>query len=261
MSFRIGIDLGGTKIEGILLSGAEELQRDCIATPTSYLAIIDAVVSMILSLSANNIIDSIGIGMPGAQTLEGLVKNSNTICLNGQKFQEDLQSLLGVRVSIANDANCFALSESVDGAAADAQVVFGVIIGTGVGGGVVFNKSVHSGVNRIAGEWGHNIMPPHIPRQISKARACYCGKQDCIEAHLSGAGASQTYLEMFGDKLPASIISENASNGCENANRFVEFYARQLAGSLSVIINVLDPDIIVLGGGLSAFPSLSQRVQ
>jgi len=238
MRSRIGIDLGGTKIELIALDGAgREVYRQRAPTPQGdYEATVGAVVSLIQSaekgLEAKT---SVGIGIPGALSrVTGLVKNANSTCLIGHDLKGDLGKALGREIRIENDANCFALSEAVDGAGTGAQVVFGVILGTGVGAGIVVNGEVLVGPNAIAGEWGHNPLP--LPRKEDLPLPdCYCGRKGCIEAYLSG---------------PAL-----ARDG-ENIERYEERLARALAG----VINILDPDVIVLGGGISNIQRLYANV-
>jgi predicted NBD/HSP70 family sugar kinase len=226
---RIGIDLGGTKIEMIALDGeGREVHRQRVPTPQGdYVATVGAVVSLVGNAEKElKEKATVGLGIPGALSrVTGLVKNANSTCLIGQDLKGDLEKALGREIRIENDANCFALSEAVDGAGKGAKVVFGVILGTGVGGGIVVNGEVLVGPNAIAGEWGHNPLP--LPRtEDLPLPGCYCGRKGCIEAYLSG---------------PAL-----AKDG-ENLDRYEERLARALAG----VINILDPDVIVLGGGIS----------
>jgi predicted NBD/HSP70 family sugar kinase len=255
--FRFGIDLGGTKIEIIALDETgQERHRQRIATPKGdYAATIGAIVQLVQQAeTALGAKGSVGIATPGAVSrMTGRIKNANSTCLNGQPLVEDLQRALTREIRIANDANCFALSEAIDGAGADADVVFGVILGTGVGGGVVINRQVLTGANAIAGEWGHNPLPIFSPSNTSAelpGHACYCGKRGCIETWLSGPGLAKHFLEATGTALTAEQIVAHAATDprCEAA---LQTYEDRLARSLASIISVLDPDVIVLGGGLS----------
>jgi predicted NBD/HSP70 family sugar kinase len=275
---RIGIDLGGTKIEGVLLSAQGELVcRYRAPTPQGhYQAILAQIAELVgrleRQLEANHtelsapLVLPVGIGMPGSiSTLTGKLKNSNTTCLNHQAFQEDISALLKRPVSVANDANCFALSEAVDGAARDAAVVFGVILGTGVGGGLVFGQRLHEGLNGLGGEWGHNPLPATAPKVsgpdgLVHKRLCYCGHQDCIETYLSGPGLATTYQTLSGIKLSAEAVVAAAKQGDNDADQALDIYMEQLAAALATVINMLDPDVIVLGGGLSNIDMLYQHV-
>lgn len=264
---RIGIDLGGTKIEGIALDEAgNELLRHRVATPAgNYDASLQAIIDLVLLIENKTATaDSIGIGTPGAiSPATGLLRNSNSVCLNGQPLQADLQSLLKRDISLANDANCFALSEATDGAAQGAAVVFGVIIGTGTGAGVVVNGQVLNGANAIAGEWGHNPLP--WPEDNERPGPdCYCGKQGCIETFLSGPGMAQDFLQHTGKQLSAEQIvalteQEGATHQAQ-AEACLQRYINRLARSLAHVINILDPDVIVLGGGLSNIQRLYAEV-
>jgi fructokinase len=201
---------------------------------------------------------TVGICTPGAiSPLDGHIKNSNSTILNGKAFDTDIEAALGRPVRIENDANCFTLSEAIDGAAAGAPVVFGLILGTGVGGGVVVDKRILRGRNRIAGEWGHNPLP-WIDAQERQEKPCYCGKFDCIETFLSGAGLSREYRYCTGSELTAVEIAAAASAGDCKAVECLETYKRRLARALAGTINILDPDLIVLGGGLSNIRQLYQ---
>lgn len=203
---------------------------------------------------------SLGIGTPGAiSRASGLLKNSNSVALNGQPIQRDLEALLARPVRIANDANCFALSEATDGAAAGAAVVFGVIIGTGVGGGIVVRGQVLTGANAIAGEWGHNPLPwPHAVELPGPD--CYCGKQGCIETFLSGPGMAQLHRRLTGESLDAQAIAARAAAGSAASELTLQQYESRLARSLAHVINILDPDAIVLGGGMSNIGRLYENV-
>ena len=255
---RIGIDLGGTKIEVIALddsaTGAEAtLLRHRVPTPVGdYAGILNTVAELVaFTERETGKTGTVGIATPGAiSPLTTLLKNSNSTVLNGKPVDRDLEARLRRQIRIENDANCFALSEAVDGAAANARVVFGVILGTGVGGGVVVDRQIHSGRNKIAGEWGHNPLPWARADELPGAE-CYCGKQGCIETFLSGAGVSREYRARSGQQRTAFAIAEAAATGDPMANDCLDLYQDRLARSLASIINVLDPDAIVLGGGLS----------
>jgi predicted NBD/HSP70 family sugar kinase len=261
-ALRLGIDLGGTKIEIIALHNGIEVYRKRITTPNSYRDIILAIASLVNGMPAfDNPPHTIGIGMPGAITAQGVVKNSNTVCLNGKVFKQDIEKQLQQSVSIMNDANCFTLSEAVDGAAANANVVFGVILGTGVGGGIAIAQQVVQGCNSIAGEWGHNPLPITAPRLSENDRQCYCGKLNCIETYLCGSGLAQTYSEKTGKEKTAQEINILIQHDNSSAIKVYELYKQQLAASLATVINILDPDCIVLGGGLSHLFELAENTQ
>lgn len=251
---QIGLDIGGTKIEALLLTAEGEVAERlrCPSAKNDYPGTIQAIQSLVSQLDA--VADtrcSIGAGMPGAFSREtGLVKNANSTWLIGKPFQADLAEALGRPVAITNDANCFALSEATDGAAAGARVVFGVILGTGVGGGLVIDGRVIDGPNAIAGEWGHNPLP--WPTDDERpGNPCYCGKNGCIETFLSGPGLS-THVEGFsGERLDAAEIVRRAADGDPVCESQMRLYEDRLARGLSQVINIVDPDVIVLGGGLS----------
>ncbi|OGA41331.1 MAG: hypothetical protein A3G26_10945 [Betaproteobacteria bacterium RIFCSPLOWO2_12_FULL_65_110] len=266
---RIGIDLGGTKIEIVALDDdGRELLRRRVPTPASdYEATLRAVADLIEGAERElGQRGSVGIGTPGSIShATGLLKNANSTCLNGKPVKQDIEKVLGREVRIANDANCFALSEAVDGAARDAQVVFGVILGTGVGGGIVVSRRVLVGANAIAGEWGHN--PPPLPGKADlPLPECYCGRQGCIETYISGPGMAALHARATGGTLTPPQIVAAAEAGDEGAERTMQRYEDRLARSLANVINILDPDVIVLGGGMSnierlyaSVPRLSQR--
>jgi fructokinase len=252
---RIGIDLGGTKTEGIVMDAdGNILQRERRPTPQAdgYHAILINIHALILDLEQHvGAPCRVGLGTPGAiSTKTGLLKNSNTVCLNGQPIRQDLESLLAREIHIANDANCFALSEALDGAAQGEAVVFGVIIGTGVGGGIVVNGQLLQGAQHIAGEWGHNVLEADGP-------LCYCGKRGCVETFLSGPGLARDFVLQGGDAaLDAQAIVTAAERGDALAEAALQRYLDRFGRALSVVINILDPDAIVLGGGLSNIPRL-----
>lgn len=256
---RIGIDLGGTKIEIAVLGadGVPALRRR-VATPAGdYRATVAAIGRLVADAERERGARcTVGVAMPGALSLAtGLVKNANSTCLIGRPLKADLESLLGREVRLANDANCFALSEAVDGAARGARVVFGVILGTGVGGGIVVGGEVLEGTNAIAGEWGHNPMPlaGDEPRPLPR---CYCGREGCVETFLSGPGISADHERATGERLQADAIARRAGEGDAACEATLARHEERLARSLATVVNILDPDVIVLGGGLSNLPRL-----
>lgn len=259
---RIGIDLGGTKIEIVALDGEgrEQFRRRVLCPRGDYPGTLAAVASLVGDAERAVGPATVGIGMPGAiSPATGLVKNANSTWLIGQRLAEDLAARLERPVRLANDANCFALSEATDGAAAGAAVVFGVIVGTGTGGGLVVNGHVVVGANAIGGEWGHNPLPwpdgdewPGPP--------CYCGLTGCIETFLSGPGLANDHLRVAGERLDAPVIAERAAAGDPHAAATLERYAGRMARALASVINVVDPDVIVLGGGVSNVERLYSRV-
>ncbi|MFN3627155.1 ROK family protein [Parvibaculum sp.] len=260
---RIGIDLGGTKIEGIALgAGGTERARKRIPAPQgSYEATIAAIRDLVAALEAEaGEKGSIGIGMPGAiSPATGLVKNANSTWLIGHAFGADLEAALGRPVRLANDADCFALSEAADGAGEGAPTVFGVILGTGVGGGIVVGGRLLSGPNAIAGEWGHNSLPFVLPDELP-GRDCYCGKKGCIETWLSGPGFAADYLIENREALSPEGIVAAAAAGNRPAKVALRRYADRLARALAHVINILDPHVIVLGGGMSNVDALYVEV-
>jgi fructokinase len=249
----IGIDLGGTKIEAAALDDhGRVLFRHRVPTPQGdYSATIGAIVSLVdriedeLRSSA-----AVGIGTPGAISTSGVMKNSNSLCLIGKPLKTDLEQALNRPVRMANDANCFALSEAVDGAAKGASVVFGVILGTGVGGGVVMDGRVIAGKNGITGEWGHNPLPWPGSTEIV-GPLCYCGKRGCIETFLSGPGMARNHRDTTGQDLSSVDIVSRSVKGDRLCELTLEIYIDRLARSLAHVINILDPDVVVLGGGMS----------
>ncbi len=251
---RIGIDLGGTKIEIALMDAAGALVlRRRVATPTDdYDGIVRTIAELVRNTEkAHGIHASVGVGIPGAVSPKtGLIRNANTTCLIGKAFDRDLGVALARTVRLANDANCFALSEAVDGAGQGYGVVFGVILGTGVGAGIVVDGNIHSGRNAIAGEWGHNPLP--WPRDEERpGLSCYCGKHGCIETFLSGGALTRNH-----GGATAQEFAARADTGDSSARAHLERYFDRAARSLAHIINVLDPDVIVLGGGLSNMDAL-----
>jgi fructokinase len=260
---RIGIDLGGTKIEAIALAAAgRTLDRRRIPTPRNdYAATLRAIGELVGALETERAErGSVGVGIPGTMSpATGVVKNANSTWLNGRPLDRDLERVLDRPVRLANDANCFALSEAIDGAAATARIVFGVIIGTGTGGGVVVDGRVLTGANAVAGEWGHNPLP--APRDDERpGTGCYCGRSGCIETFLSGPGLSRDYHAATGQRIDAIDIADRARAGDGDAVRSLQRYEERLARALGSVINLLDPDVIVLGGGLSNIERLYETV-
>jgi len=256
---RIGVDIGGTKIEAAALDGrGEVVARRRLATPPGdYAGLVETVRRLVLGLEAElSVAASVGIAMPGALSpATGLVKNSNSTCLIGKPFDRDLEAALGRELRFGNDANCFALSEARDGAAAGAAVMFGVILGTGVGGGIVTNGRLLTGPNGIAGEWGHSPLP--WPGDDERPGAlCYCGKHGCLETFLSGPGLTR---DDGAARAPAAIVAA-AEAGEAAAEAVLARYENRLARGLATVINLLDPDIIVLGGGLGQIARLYRNV-
>lgn len=260
---RIGIDLGGTKIEALALDAeGRELARRRIAAPQgNYAATVAAIRDLVTILESETGQEgTVGIGMPGAiSPATGLVKNANSTWLIGHPFGRDLEAALARPLRLANDADCFALSEATDGAGANAASVFGVILGTGVGGGIVVNGALLSGPNAIAGEWGHNPLPWMHPDEYPGAD-CYCGKKGCIETWVSGPAFTRLYKEEEGEALTPEEIVAAAQAGARPARLALRRYADRLARALAHTINILDPEIIVLGGGMSNIEALYDEV-
>ncbi len=259
---RIGVDLGGTKTEVIALDarGVERFRRRAPTPYGDYRGTVALVQRLVDEAERATGGATIGIGIPGTiSPATGVVKNANSTWLNGRPLKEDLEAAIGREIRIANDANCFALSEAVDGAAAGARTVFGVIVGTGTGGGIVVDGRVLVGPNSIAGEWGHNPMPwpegdewPGPP--------CYCGRTGCIETFLSGPGLARDHERRGGGRLDAAAIAAAAAHGEAAAAATLERYEHRMARALASIVNVLDPDVIVIGGGLSKIGRLYEMV-
>lgn len=270
---RIGIDLGGSKIEGIALDeGGHALDRARVPTPAGdYRATLAAIAGLVARLESDSgSKGTVGIGIPGALSpATGLVKNANATWLIGRSLDRDLEDVLARPVRVANDANCFAVSEAVDGAGADARLVFGVILGTGVGGGIAIDRQVWTGANAIAGEWGHTPLPWPDPADLPAA-PCYCGRTGCVETYLSGSGLARAYGDACGrgraaggsggESVDAAAIHALAEGGDDAAIACLVAYAERLARALAVVINILDPDVIVLGGGLSSIARLYVEV-
>jgi fructokinase len=259
---KIGIDLGGTKTEiaAFDATGAEQLRRR-EPTPSGDYAATLALIAKLIGEAEQELgtTATIGIGTPGALSPStGLMRNSNSTCLNQRPFKIDLQRVLGREVRLANDANCFALSEARDGAAAGAASVFGIIIGTGVGGGIVINGRVVDGPNAIAGEWGHNPLP--WPEDDERPGSpCYCGQHGCIETFLSGPGLARDYTQRHGSSISAEAIVAHSADEAAAAQA-LRRYEHRLARALASVINVLDPEVIVLGGGLSNIDRLYKNI-
>jgi fructokinase len=260
---RIGVDLGGTKIEAVALDeGGAILQRRRVNTPRDdYNAIVNAIIALVQEMEAElGTQGSIGLGIPGAiSPATNLVRNANTTCLIGQPLPLHLSEGLGREVRIANDADCFTVSEATDGAGAGAASVFGVIIGTGCGGGIVIHGRLVGGPNAIAGEWGHNPLPWPQPHELP-GPACYCGQQGCLETWISGTGLQNDFLRHGGAPLSAPQIVTAAEGGDELAEQTLQRYEERMARALAVVINILDPEVIVLGGGMSNVGRLYQNV-
>lgn len=260
---RIGIDLGGTKIEIVALDGrGTELLRRRVPTPQSdYRATVEAVAALV-EAAEHDIGQraTVGVGMPGSPSpADGRIRNANSTCLNGHPLQADLSARLGREVRLANDANCFAMSEAADGAGASAAGVFGVILGTGVGGGVVVGGRLLIGANAIAGEWGHNPLPLPTDEELPLPR-CYCGRIGCIETFLSGPGMGADHARRTGKLLTPAEIARAAEEGDQACEATLQRYERRLARALASVINVIDPDVIVLGGGVSNLDRLYRNV-
>ena len=256
---RLGIDLGGTKIEIVALDKSREILRHRVATPqTAYEDTIAAIRELVLSAEGKlGRRGTVGVAIPGAlSTNTGLVKNANSTRLIGHPLDKDLQAALGRPIRVANDANCFTLSEACDGAAAEADVVFGIIVGTGCGGGISVGGRVLNGAHAITGEWGHNPLPSPRPDEIAIAPHCYCGRVSCIEAWISGTGLMADFKRRTGHDLQGHDIAAAAKNGDKGARAVMEDFYDRFARSVAGVVNILDPDSIVIGGGLSNIDSL-----
>jgi fructokinase len=243
--YKLGVDLGGTKTEAILLDeNFNVLERKRIPTPQNdYQQILDSISTLVLDLSKNISAFSLGVCTPGAISKQtGLIKNSNTQCLIGQSLKEDLENILGMKVSMENDANCFTMAEATLGAAMEFDLVFGVIIGTGVGGGITINKKLFPGRTNIAGEWGHHTLHPN-------GNPCYCGKTGCVETYISGPSLENQWTKLTGKSLTLPEILSDFDN--EIGKKWKEEFLENFGSGLANVIDILDPDAIVLGGGLS----------
>ncbi|MDP6373200.1 MAG: ROK family protein [Vicinamibacterales bacterium] len=260
---RIGVDLGGTKIEVIALApDGATLVRTRVPTPRDdYDATLQAIVDLVASVEREiGARGTVGLGIPGAiSPATGYVKNSNSIWLNGRPLAEDLAARLDRPLRFDNDANCFALSEATDGGGAGARAVFGVILGTGTGGGVIIDGRPLVGANAIGGEWGHNPLPWPAPDELP-GPPCYCGRTGCLETFLSGPGLSRDYAAASGSARPAQDVAQLADHGDPAARAALDRHADRLARGLATVINLVDPDVVVLGGGLSNLDSLYTRV-
>ena len=258
----LGIDLGGTKVEAALLDDAgRTLWKQRLATPAGdYAATVRSVATLVATASAaaGGPI-TIGIGTPGTATPAGLMKNCNSTCLNGQPLQTDLQAALGRPVVLMNDANCLAVSEATDGAGAGAAVVFAAIVGTGTGAGIAVHGRVLMGPNGLAGEWGHNPLP-WAHEHGDPMWACYCGHSGCVESLVSGPGLARDHAQQHGGLLDARTIAQRATAGDAACRQTLDHHAHRLARALAGVINLLDPDVIVLGGGLSLMPHVYEQV-
>jgi fructokinase len=258
---RIGVDFGGTKIEAAALDAAGNfVSRLRAPNPGNYQAAIKAIVDLVAAIEAElQVRSSVGVGTPGSiSPTTGTMRNANAVWLNGRTFREDLASALGREVRIANDANCFALSEVVDGAAAGSKNAFGAILGTGCGGGLVINGQLVTGANGISGEWGHIPLP--WPTREETDAQCWCGKRSCVETWISGTGLARDYARISGASLDAHAIIDSLRAGDAHANLAFERYVDRLARAFAIICNVVDPDTIVLGGGMSNVYELYERL-
>ncbi len=259
---RIGVDLGGTKIEAIgLAQEGEELLRMRVPTPTNYPGTIDAISDLVARVeSQTGRTGTVGVGIPGAaDPVTGLIKNANSIWLIGHALEADLSDRLSRPVRLQNDANCFALSEAVDGAAAGADIVFGAILGTGVGGGIVVHGRPLEGSQRITGEWGHNPLPWPTAREVPGPE-CYCGLRGCIETFVSGPGMERDHVTETGERRTTHEIASAMHAGAAAAVATYQRYVDRLARGLATVINLLDPHVVVLGGGMSNLQDLPEHV-
>ncbi len=260
---QIGIDLGGSKIEAIALAAETVVApRRRLATPRDYDATLDTIARLVAELEAETgRTGTVGIGIPGVVTrATGRVKNANSIWLNGRPLQADVEARLGRSVRMANDANCFTLSEAIDGAGQGVETVFGVILGTGVGGGIAVARRILDGPNQVAGEWGHNPLPWMTDEERGEATPCYCGKTGCVETWLSGPGFERDAARLAGLARSAPEVVQAAEGGDPCAVQALRRYEDRLARGLASVINLLDPGVIVLGGGMSNLPGLPDAV-
>jgi fructokinase len=259
---RIGIDLGGTKIEAIAFDGEAVVFRRRVPTPRDYAGTLDVIAGLVETIEGKaGPAGTVGLGIPGVVSrTTGVVKNANSTWLIGRPLLRDLESRLGRAIRAANDANCFALSEAMDGAGLGYETIFGVILGTGVGGGIAISQRIHEGPNQIAGEWGHNPLPWMTDEERATAGECYCGKGGCIETFVSGPGFERDHALRSGARLSSREIVRAAGHGDANAVGSLERYHDRLARGFAAVINLLDPDAIVLGGGMSNLPDLPTAV-
>jgi fructokinase len=260
---QIGVDLGGTKIEAIALDADTPVAvRRRVATPRDYAGTLDTMVRLVAEIEAETgRSGSVGVGIPGVvSNTTGLVKNANSTWLIGRPLLADLEAQLARPVRVANDANCFTLSEAIDGAGQGFEAVFGVILGTGVGGGIAIRQRIHEGPNQVAGEWGHNPLPWMTEEERAAAPGCYCGKYGCVETFLSGPGFERDHALRSGAQCSSQDIVRAAVFGDDHGIRTLERYHDRLARALASVINLLDPDVVVLGGGMSNLPDLPSAV-
>ena len=260
---KIGIDLGGTKTESILIDDkGNEIFRKRIQTEKNYEGTIKGIISLVKEIEQKfNKVNSIGIGMPGiVSKYTSLVKNANSIWLNGKPLKKDLDSILNKNVNIENDANCFTLSEAVDGSGKDFNVIFGVIIGTGTGGGLVINKKIHQGINQIGGEWGHTSLPNRNDIDKKYAKKCFCGLEGCMETYVSGPGFSYIFNNINNENFNSHQIIAEFKNETDRSKLALENYVDHLARGLSNVVNIIDPDIIILGGGMSNVDYICENI-
>ncbi len=258
----IGVDLGGTKTESIIIDkDGNEIERLRKDTPKNYNGTIDTICDLVSHLEKKFEKNcKIGIGTPGALSNEtNCIKGGNSTWLNGRPLKKDIELRLNREIYLENDANCFALSEAYDGAGSSEEIVFGVILGTGVGGGLVINKKIINGYNNISGEWGHNQMSIGSNDKWNR-HDCYCGKKGCIETYLSGTGFSKHFYDQYNINLDAKIIQKNANEGDERSLEFIYQYLDYLARGLSQVINIVDPGVIVLGGGVSNMKQIYDNI-
>lgn len=260
--FRLGIDLGGTKTEVVVLDPhLHPVYRKRVDTPADdYESVLHTIVGLVQQAEAElEVKATIGIGTPGSiSPRSGLLRNSNTACINGKPFIADIEKYLDRSVKIQNDANCFALSEALTGAGKNFPVVFGVILGTGVGGGLVINQTLLSGLHSISGEWGHNPLPWH--NDMDGSPSCYCGKSSCIETYLSGSGLEGDYLRRFETTLSSREIAQGAKEGVDTCVQAMDSYFDRLARALAHVVNIVDPDVIILGGGMSNIDEIHRQL-
>lgn len=257
----IGLDFGGTKIEAVGMRDSDIAFRKRVATPTTYHDAIVAVCDLVRDVEeAVGLVDKVGIGLPGSiSPRNGMMRNANRTYLNGMRFGEDLARVLHKRVTLSNDANCLALSEAHDGAAASAHVVFAVVIGTGVGGGLVVDGKLVDGANGIAGEWGHSAFPG-LEGRDRPARPCWCGRSNCIESWVSGTAFGKLYTERTGTALTGEAIVSAMRRGDAVASELFDLWIDRLARSLATVVNVVDPNVIVFGGGMAQISELYARL-
>lgn len=258
MSYRIGIDLGGTKIEGVALDReGNEIERWRIPTEADkgYDRILDNIerVHRKMSSAIGDRQHTLGIGTPGSLSPRSrLMRNANTVCLNGKPLRRDVEKRLARPVNFQNDANCFAMAEAFLGAGRDHRIVFGVIMGTGCGGGLVIDGVVHTGRTGIAGEWGHMSLDPN-------GHLCYCGQRGCVETTISGGGLEKRYLEQFGEARPLRDIENDYYNHDQRAVEFMNVFFNNFGRAMANLVNIIDPDIVVLGGGVSKFDAIYDK--